>query len=194
MPSPRKPKAQPTWSDIKAKLSDFDRVGLMDLIGDLYSASSDNRTFLHTRFAVGADPLKPYKATISRWVCPDVFTRQTYSVAKAKKAISDYRKAVGAPQGLAELMTLHCEEASGFCADVRVDDEGFYDALVRMFEQTLKIVAKLEPAARTPFLERLKEVHDRSMDFGWGAADEICELWAESSLTQTLAHHERKPV
>jgi hypothetical protein len=63
MPSPRKPKARPTWGDIKARLSDFDRVGLIELIGDLYSASSDNRTFLHTRFAVGADPLKPYRAT-----------------------------------------------------------------------------------------------------------------------------------
>ena len=181
MPSPRKPKPQPTWSDIKAKLSDFDRVGLIDLVGDLYSASSDNRIFLHTRFAVGADPLKPYKATISRWVYPDVFARQTYSVAKAKKAISDYRKAIGAPLGLAELVTLYCEEASALCADVGMDDEGFYDALVRMFDQAIKTVAKLEPAARALFLERLEKVRDRSINFGWGAADAISDMWADST-------------
>ncbi len=113
-------------------------------------------------------------------MCPDVFERQTYSVAKAKKAISDYRKAVGAPQGLAELMTLYCEAASSFCTSVGVDDEGFYDALVRMFEQTLKSVAKLDPSARPPFLERLEKVCDRSRVFGWGAGDAIDDLRAES--------------
>ncbi len=181
MATPRKSKAQPTWSDIKARVSELDRVGLIQLIGDLYGASSDNRTFLHARFAVGADPLKPYKATISRWVCPDLFSRQSYSVAKAKKAISDYRKAVGSPQGLAELTTFYCEEACSFCTGVYMEDEGFYDALVRMFEQTLKTVAKLEPAARAPFLERLEKVRDRSINFGWGAGDAISDLWAEWS-------------
>jgi hypothetical protein len=118
-------------------------------------------------------------------VCPDVFERQTYSVAKAKKAISDYKKAVGAPQGLVELMTLYCEEAGSFCTAVGVDDEGFYDALVRMFDQTLKSVAKLEPAARPPFLERLEKVFNCFDVFGWRAGDAIDNLWTESPVTQT---------
>lgn len=60
----------PSWSDAKAKLADFDRAGLLRLIQDLYAASKDNQAFLHARLGTGDEPLKPYKTTISRWVCP----------------------------------------------------------------------------------------------------------------------------
>jgi len=36
------------------------------------------------------------------------------SIAKAKQAISSYRKAVGEPAGLADLMVSYCENAAGF--------------------------------------------------------------------------------
>jgi len=40
---------------------------------------------------------------MSRWFCPDDTRNQNISVSKAKKAISDYRKATGDLQGMAEL-------------------------------------------------------------------------------------------
>ena len=88
-------KDAPTWSDAKGKLADFDRPGLLRLVQDLYTANKDNQTFLHARFGLGDDMLKPYRATIDRWLWPDVFKNQDTSVAKAKKAISDYKKAIG---------------------------------------------------------------------------------------------------
>ena len=90
-------KATPSWIDVKAKLADFDRAGLLTLVQDLYTASKDNQAFLHARLHLGDDALKPYKATIDRWLWPDVFKNQDTSVAKAKKAIADYKKALGAP-------------------------------------------------------------------------------------------------
>ncbi len=39
---------------------------------------------------------------------------QTVSVSKAKKAIADYNKAIGRPEGLAELSIFYCEEAFSF--------------------------------------------------------------------------------
>ena len=100
----RKPKSHPTWTDVKAKLADFDRVALLGLIQSLYAAHKENQTFLHARFGLAEDVLEPYKKTIDRWLWPDVFRRQDTSVSQAKRAISDYRKAVGDPEGLAELM------------------------------------------------------------------------------------------
>lgn len=85
-------KSKASWSDVKSKLADVDRVGLIGLIQDLYAANKDNQTFLHARFGLGEDILKPYKDTISRWICPDVMRNQPISVAKAKKAITDYKK------------------------------------------------------------------------------------------------------
>jgi hypothetical protein len=109
---------QPSWTDVKAKLASFDQKGLLGLIQDLYAANKENQTFLHARFGVGEDALQPYKQTIERWVSPDVLKKQQdISVAKAKQAISNYKKAVGDPAGLAELMVFYCERAAAFCSD-----------------------------------------------------------------------------
>jgi hypothetical protein len=83
------------------------------LIQSLYSAHKDNQTFLHARFGLGEDVLEPYKKIIDRWLWPDVLRRQDTSVSQAKRAISDYKKAVGDPEGLAELMVFYCERARG---------------------------------------------------------------------------------
>jgi hypothetical protein len=69
--------------------------------------------------------LEPYKATIDRWVCPDVMRNQEISVAKAKKAISDYKKAIGRPEGLADLTVFYCESCMNLLGYCGMDDEGF---------------------------------------------------------------------
>src|SRR5262249_24461907 len=105
----RPSKTKPSWADVKEKLAEFDRPGLLDLIHDLYSANNDNRNFLHTRFGLDENVLRPYKKEIKYWVAPNVFINQEISVSKGKQAISDYKKAIGDPQGLAELMVFYCE-------------------------------------------------------------------------------------
>lgn len=174
-----KRKAAPTWSDVKAKLTDFDRVGLIGLVQDLYAASKDNQAFLHARFALGDDVLKPYKNTIERWLWPDVFKNQDTSVAKAKKAIADYKKAVGHPDGLAELMIFYCEQAAGFSDDVGLQDEGYFEALVRMFEQALKAARVLPDSQRAVLHERLDTVRHISHNFGYGVGDDMDALLSE---------------
>lgn len=116
MPTSKRPDA--SWSDLKAKLAALDRSELIALVRDLYAASKEDQAFLHTRFGVGGDVLKPYLTTVDRWLWPDVFRGQGVSVVKAKKAITDYRNAEGQPQGLAELTVFFCERASGFAAEV----------------------------------------------------------------------------
>src|SRR5947207_8766196 len=111
----RQPASKPSWTDVKAELASFDRLGLLGLIQDLYAAHKDNQTFLHARFGLGADVLKPYKETLDRWLWPDVLRNQDTSVVKAKQAISGYRKAVGESAGLAQLTVFYCRCAAGFC-------------------------------------------------------------------------------
>ena len=172
-------KTTPSWSDVKIKLADFDRAGLISLVQDLYAASKDNQTFLHARFGLGGDVLKPYKAIIDRWLWPDMFKNQDTSVSKAKKAVSDYKKAVGQSDGLAELMVFYCERGAGFSDDIGLQDEGYFDALVRMFEQALKIIAALPDGQRPALLERLDEVRRTCHNFGYGVGDDMDELLAE---------------
>ena len=166
-------KSQPTWTDVKAKLASFDRKGLLGLIQDLYAAHKDNQTFLHARFGLEEDVLKPYKQTIDRWLWPDVFRKQDTSVAKAKQAISNYKKAVGEPAGLAELMAFYCERAAGFCSDIGNEDENYFDALVRMFEQALTVANTLPPSSRDTLVTRLDRVRGISQKFGYGVGDDM---------------------
>jgi hypothetical protein len=151
----RQPQSQPAWTDVKAKLAGFDRLGLLGLIQDLYAANKDNRTFLHARFGLGEDVLAPYKEALDRWLWPDVWRKQDTSVVKAKHVISSYRKAVGKPAGLAELMVFYCEQAAGFCNDIGYQDDGYSDALLSMFEQALKAIAQLPISDRNALMARL---------------------------------------
>ncbi len=180
----RSSKKKPTWTDLKRQLADLDRPALLDLIQDLYAASKNNQSFLHARFALGEDVLEPYKATIDRWVCPDVMRNQDISVAKAKKAISDYKKAIGCPEGLAELTVFYCESCMnllGFCG---MDDEGYFNALVRMFEQALRAIAALEPDQQEDFVERLERVRHEGHNWGCSLGDDMDDLMAEYEFAE----------
>lgn len=177
-----KKSSDPTWSDVKAKLMDFDRAGMLRLVQDLYAASKDNQNFLHARFGLGNDVLEPYKAIIERWAWPDIDRNQDYSVAKAKKPIADYRKAIGRPQGLAELTVFYCEQAIGFSNEVGLDDGGYYDAFCGMFEQALNTVMALPEAERQPLLERLEDVRLSGQGIGWGVEDDLNALWQDAGL------------
>jgi hypothetical protein len=175
----RLPRSKPTWTDVKAKLAGFDRIGLMGLIQDLYAAQKDNRTFLHTRFGLGEDVLKPYKETLDRWLSPDVLRNQDISVAKAKKAVSDYRKAVGEPAGLAELMVLYCENAVAFSNDVGYQDGDYFNAVLQMFEQALKLTRQLSSRDSDALIVRLNRVRTSSQNLGFGLTAELDSLLAD---------------
>ena len=161
----------------------FMQISIIRLIQDLYTTDKDNQTFLHARLGLGQDVLKPYKEALDRWLWPDVLRNHDTSVARAKQAISSYRKAVGEPAGLAELMVYYCETAVGFSSDIGVQDEGFFDALVRMFEQALKVTLQLPPRDRDATINRLDRVRTVSHNLGYGVGDDMDFLLAKYTKT-----------
>jgi hypothetical protein len=68
---------------------------------------------------------------------------QPISVSKAKKAIADYKKAIGHPNGMADLSIFYCEEAFGFLESCSMEDEDYFAALIRMYGQSLEFVSSL---------------------------------------------------
>ena len=175
---------KPTWNDVKGSLAGLDRAGLMGLIQDLYAAAKDNQAFLHARFSLSDDVLKPYKAAIDRSLWPDMFKNQSTSVAKAKKAISDYKKAISQPKGLAELMVFYCERAAGFSNEVAFQDDGYFSALIRIFEQALKLIGTLPPRDRLDLFARLDTVRRISHHVGYGIGDVMDDLLAEYAIDE----------
>jgi hypothetical protein len=180
----RSKNASPTWNDVKTALMDFDRAGLRGLVQDLYTASKDNQAFLHARLGLGDDQLRPFKGSISRWISPDIMKGQPVSVSKAKKAIADYKKAIGRPDGMAELSIFYCEEAIGFLESCSMDDEKYFAALIRMYGRSLEIVSTLPPAERSTYHERLDRLRSRGRNVGWVVEEEFNSLWYDAADEQ----------
>lgn len=151
----------------------------MDLLRDLYAANQENRTFLHSRFGLGENSVGPYKDTISRWMWPDPFSRDSPSPAKAKQAITAYKHAIGDAGGLADLMVFFCEQGTGFCADLGYQDENFMNSLWRMFEQAIGVIGELPRPEQEPFLLRLHRVRDTAHKFGYGVGDAMDDILLE---------------
>jgi hypothetical protein len=178
--------ASPTWIDIRGALSGFDRAGLLGLLQDLYAANQDNKAFLHARLGLGRDQLAPYQARIAHWICPDLMSGRAPSISKAKKAISDYKKAIGRPEGLAELSVFYCEEAFGFLESCSMEGEDYFVALIRMFDRSLRLVLNLPAADRASYLRRLDKLRSRAGVVGWGVQDELNYSWHEADLDRQL--------
>ena len=76
-------------------------------------------------------------------------------------------------------MVFSGERASGFSVEVGLQDEGFFVALERMFEQALQAIARLPDARRPLLMERLSVVHHISQNIGYGVDDAMSDLLAE---------------
>ena len=176
----RSKNTSPTWNDVKTALLDFDRVGLRGLVQDLYPASKDNQAFLHARLGLGLDQLQPFKASISRWISPNLMKGQSVSVSKAKKAITDYKKAIGRPDGMAELSIFYCEEAIGLLESCSLEDEIYFTALIRMYGRSLEIVSDLPTLERSTYLDRLDKLRSRGRSIGWVVEEEFNRLWYDA--------------
>jgi hypothetical protein len=174
----------PTWSDVRAALLDFDRAGLRGLVQDLYTASKDNQAFLHARLGLGADQLRPFKASISKWISPDLMKGQRISTSKAKKAIADYKKAIGRADGMAELSIFYCEEAFGFLESCGIEDESYFAALIRMYGRSIEFVSSLSPAERTTYIQRLDSLRSRGRNVGWAVEEEFNRVWHAAALDE----------
>jgi hypothetical protein len=164
-----------TWSNMKVEIAKIDMRELVSLVADLYHFSKENQAFLHARFAVVANPLDPYKQIIAECMYPDIYKNKPVQISKAKKAISDYSKAVGDSLGEAELMTLFVERGNAFTVEFGDIDEEFYGALNRMYRHAIEKILDLPEKQRDRFKERLKTIMTSSADIGWGYHDALCE-------------------
>lgn len=161
-------------------LLDLDAKKLVELAGDLYRLSKENRDFFHARFSVGQDQLAPYKKTIEECMYPNVYRDKPIQISKAKRAISSYSKAVADPVGEAELMTFFVECGNRFTVQFGDIDEDFYDALNLMYKRAIGKVLSLPAEERGEFRDRLEEIMTSSSGIGWGYHDELCHDFYEA--------------
>lgn len=178
---PRRPKKSSTWRDVKDKVAGFDKAGLIQLVSDLYALNRENQAFMHARFSLGVDALQGYKRRISVAIAPNI-TSTRYaapSITAARKAISEYNKAVGDPRGLTELRVFWCETAVEFATGFGYEDESYFSALVRQYRDACLGLPEIDEPARREYVERLMRVRNDAM-VGYGVQDAMDDWLAEA--------------
>jgi Family of unknown function (DUF6155) len=173
-------KRNPSWSDVKEAIASLGKSELIQLITSLYGLSKGTRDFLHARFSIGDDPIRPYKKIIEDSMFPDVFKNKPIQISTAKKAINEYSKALGDAKGEAELMTYFVECGNQLTVEFGDIDEGFYDALLRMYARAINKILTLPEKEQDEFRERLKTIMVTSHRIGWGYHDGLCEQYCEA--------------
>ena len=60
-----------------------------------------------------------------------------------------------------------------------MEDEGYFTAFVRMFDQALGAIRPLNPSERAALIQRLDAVRSATNSIGYGVKDALDELYAE---------------
>jgi hypothetical protein len=174
-----KKKQTSSWPDVKTAIASLHQPALLGLISDMYHLSKDNKDFLHTRFSIGEDTLAPYKKIINECMYPDILN-EPIRIHRAKRAISDYAKAIRDAKGEAELLTYFVECGHKFTLDYGDIDEDFYDTLVEVYSEAIKKVLALSEHEQGDFKKRLKKIMLSSKGIGWGYHDGLCGEYYEA--------------
>jgi len=174
-----KMKQTPSWSSVKTALERLDQQGLLELISDIYDLSQGNKDFLHTRFSIGDAILAPYKKIIKECMYPNI-PNEPVRILRAKRAISDYSKAIRDAKGEAELFVHFVECGHKFTLYYGDIDENFYDSLLEVYGQAIKKVLALPDNEQDNFRKRLKKIMLSSNGIGWGYHDGLCDEYYSS--------------
>ena len=169
----RKTKPTRSWKDIRAVLNKAGHKDLLNLVGDLYALRTENQDFLHARFLKDASTLVPYRETIEHYISPAEPWKNPVKISLARKAISDYRKAVGDPEGLAELMLYYVECGVSFTLEFGDIDKAFYYSVVSVFSDGMKMLSRCDQDVIDKLLPRFEGAVHSTADIGWGFYDSL---------------------
>lgn len=167
-----------SWSTVKSAASKLSQKELLGLVGELYRLSKVNQSFLNARFADQGVAMEEFKAIVSECLYPDVHRDRPLQVAKAKKAVADFCKAVADPIAHADLMVFFLEQGNAFTLEYGDIDASFYGALVAMARRAAEVICGLPLDLQAPFMKRLGEVVRSSSGIGWGYHDDLADIYA----------------
>src|SRR5215831_12323567 len=112
-----------------------------------------------------------YKAIIRQSLYPDGTYDEPIQLARARKAISDYKKATKNACGTLELMVYYVECGTQCSVDFGDIDAWFYESLESMFRQVIQTLQHSDHDTLDRFLPRLDAIVRQARGIGWGYYD-----------------------
>ena len=157
-------------TELKKALSGLRPEELLNTINDLYKFRKENKLFLHTRYGLIESSLDDFKKKIAKSINPDGNSKISFK--DARQAVSDYKKALGDPEGVAELMVYYCEECARSIKRVGVWEQ-YAAGTINIWFDTLKYIQTLPPGQHIKFWEKLSTAQRIMGDTAWGVSDYI---------------------
>jgi hypothetical protein len=164
-----------SWKNIRSALNQSDRKELLKLVGDLYALRKENQDFLFSRYLKDDSNLASYKKTIENHISPAEPWKTPVKISLARRAIRDYKKAIGDPKGLAELMLFYAECGFNYTIELGDIDEAFYNSIVSVYRDGLVMLNQCDQNVIDELLPHFKSVFESSYDLGWGLYDALRE-------------------
>lgn len=152
---------------------------LVQLIGELYQLSRENRRFLSARLGNGTKQAEEYRQLVADAMCPDPLRKgAAVRIAEAKKAISQYERATADGAGTLGLMLTFVEQGTAFAADVGYGDDAFFSSLESMLSRTLERFRKSPLDVQQTIKPRLLALPGAARNIGWGYGDFVADAIA----------------
>ncbi len=160
----------PTWTDVKKVLAELRTEELINTINDLYKLRKENKLFLHTRYGLIESPLVDYEGKIVNAINP--LKAKKISFRDARAVLSDYKKAIGDPEKVAELMVFYCTECTRCIKRFGVWEQ-YAAGTINIWFDTLKYIQDLPRPQYDKFWEKLATAQKLMGQTGWGVSDYI---------------------
>jgi hypothetical protein len=165
-------------SELKKHLKELDHNELIKVITDLYKLNGGVKDFLNVKFS-GNDVIKQLFDRAYEEIKHEFFPEKGFGkmrLAKAKKAISDYKKLTGDNIGAMDLMLSYVEFGTAFTDAYGDIDERFYDSMESAYDKVVTACEKEETLFKQ-FRERLYHIIIETDGIGWGYHDNLKDIY-----------------
>ena len=179
-----KSKTTSEWRKVKIKLEKKSHTDLIKMIKALYDRSDNNKNFIKASISEGLAIIEPYKNIISDAIYLD--TNDRYSeieFSKARKAISDFKKANSDAKCVLDLMIHYVEVGTYQTNGICIDYAQYYDSLESMFKSIIKRLLNQDKEYANHFRPRLEAIIMNSSHAGWAYGETIEEMYNEAFVS-----------
>ena len=175
-----KTKIKSQWQEIKIKLEQESSKNLVKLIKSLYDLAENNRNFITANIVKGKVSNKVYKEIIENAIYLDIYDQNDeIEFSKARKAISDFRKATGDAKLILDLMIHYVEIGTDQARGGHIDYPEYYDSLESMFNSIIKCLTGKDEQYADYFRPRLENII-KDANEAYGYKESIQEIFAEA--------------
>jgi hypothetical protein len=166
------------------KLSGMKKHELIKLVNALKLQSTENKSLVDAFLAGNkSEPdLKRYMRMIDRALDYDPLTGLDFDLEKMERHVRSFMKASNDDMMKEKLLVHAVEKGNKLTLDLGDLDEEYYDEMIVLFKQALKMAAQLKKKGRdiSQCIETLRKVVASTEDVGYGYHDDLADIFLKS--------------